>query len=273
VKGKHHVDRFTIAYERTGQSACPIFLFQPFPETEVAFKPLINELTKTHPQADFINFTLPGLGGKNRLIDHKFNLKLEDYSELIHDFIRSFETENFKVVGCSLGGFMASYMLSKKIINPEKVVLLSPFLDPHKLLTHSLQFQRLLLTGAYRLGFHLRTILTLNYIYIWLMEWHKKATAFSSRFVPEAMRDFLKADEKESFFLFDELLKLNRIEIENYKKRILVVVGEKDIPDIIDDCHRLGEEGFSLEVIKDGTHGYLFLDPVQTAQKITKFLF
>ena len=65
MHGIYKTKNYEIAYSRTNRSRQPIFLIQPFPGSEVVYKPLVSELLKVNSKADFINFTLPGLDGRN----------------------------------------------------------------------------------------------------------------------------------------------------------------------------------------------------------------
>ncbi|MBI3888010.1 alpha/beta hydrolase [Candidatus Microgenomates bacterium] len=261
-----------IDYGRMGNSDCPTFLFPPFPGSQAAFKPLINEVKKSKPDFDFVNFTLPGLGGHTKLVDKNIHLKVKDYSALISDFISSFNLKEYNVLAASLGGYFASYMLAKNMTKPKKIILMSPLLNPKKILNHSLKFQRILLTSAHQIGLPLKILLAINYAYIWCVEWRKKKDSPSNKFIKEAQKDFENTCGEESFYLFEEIGKKDESNIEKFKKNTLVVVGDQDIPDIIDECKKLESEGFKLEIIKNGTHGYMFLDPAQTAAHLIPFL-
>ncbi len=94
----------------------------------------------------------------------------------------------------------------------------------------------------------------------------------TNRLIPLVMKDFKTIDSSQSINLFNELEETGRLNL-NKISNLLITVGENDIPDVISDCDSLNNRGITVVKIKDGTHGYIFYDPAQTAESIAPFLF
>lgn len=134
MRGVYKTKDYEICYLRTAKTKHPIFLIQPFPGSEVAYKPLIDELLKVNSKSDFVNFTLPGLGGRNRLIDKNIHLRVEDYAKMIGDFIDSFKPESYSLIACSMGGFFIP-QVAKKYPNAKLIFAATgPRLQPKSLI-------------------------------------------------------------------------------------------------------------------------------------------
>ncbi|HLE48929.1 MAG TPA: alpha/beta hydrolase [Patescibacteria group bacterium] len=272
MRGVFRTENYEIRYERSARTRYPIFLIPPFPGSEYVYKPLIKELLKDNPKADFVNFTLPGLGGRNKLFTLK-NLKTFDYAVIVSDFIRSFNPNSYSIIATSFGGYIAGVALSKKLIEPRKLILISPIINSRKLFSRSLKFQRFLLLAAYKMGFTKKIMLLVNNIYIWLVEARKWRKTKTYKNASRAIKEFETLDVDESIFIFDEIAKRNSIDLEKWKKRILLTVGDRDNPDIIEDCQKMEKKGFILKWVVGGTHGYIFWDPEQLSKILLPFLF
>lgn len=261
-----------IRYFRTRRSKNPIFLFQPFPGSEYIYRPLMEKLLKQNPNLDIINFTFPGLGGRSKILKRKI-ITVEEYIDITSDFIKSLNPDSYSIIACSFGGYVACLGLSKGIFKPSKVILLSPLLNSKRLLNRSLKFQKILLKSLFKLRLPKNLLLSINYIYIWFVEWRKKMNSHSNKLIPKVEKEFAYLDTKESISIFEELERKRQPDINDFKKKIFILVGDSDIPDIIKDCEGLKNKGYRVDTVKDGSHGYVFLDPVQTSNLISPFLF
>ncbi|KKR06395.1 MAG: alpha/beta hydrolase family protein [candidate division WS6 bacterium GW2011_GWF2_39_15] len=111
-----------VYYKESGEGY-PLFLIPPWTASNMAFDGLV-ELLKDYP-IKIIRPDLPGWGGKTKQ-------KLEDksfgsYVEFISDFINSFGFKKYAVLGYSLGNTFLLHAIAKKLINPEKLIIISGF--------------------------------------------------------------------------------------------------------------------------------------------------
>lgn len=116
-----HAAGVKLTYRRLGNGPV-IFCLPPWPLSSAVFVPVA---TLLKDKFDFICLDLPGWGGESPKVQKE--LDFMDYTDLAAEFITSFQLHDYHLMGYSFGGCLAQELISKKKVQPEKLVLISTF--------------------------------------------------------------------------------------------------------------------------------------------------
>lgn len=118
-KFKTLADGTKIAYKEMGKGK-PIFCIPPWPSGSTVYVPF-GEAIKDHFKV--IAIDLPGWGGYSDRLKGKPTI--ENYTAIIAEFIKSFEFEDYSILGYSFGGALTQAMLKFDLVKPQKVAYIS----------------------------------------------------------------------------------------------------------------------------------------------------
>lgn len=107
-----------ISYRKMGKGT-PIFCIPPWPSGSLVFYPLSLSLDNYQ----IISIDLPGWGGYTPAVKETY--KLEDYLNLVSNFINSFGFNEYHLLGYSFGGLITQLLLTQNKVTPQKVIYVS----------------------------------------------------------------------------------------------------------------------------------------------------
>lgn len=116
---RKNIDGYSIHYRDIGKGK-PLFCIPSWPFSSTLFIPLAEYIKKS---IRAIALDLPGFAGRSERPNEV--LSFDKYSEIIAEFIKSFDFEEYSLLGYSFGGIAAQAIINTGEVQPQKTVLVS----------------------------------------------------------------------------------------------------------------------------------------------------
>jgi pimeloyl-ACP methyl ester carboxylesterase len=129
ITGAKVCNNINIAYKQYGHGDQTIFCIPPFGTSSSVYTPLLQLIPEDI--ATFIAFDIPGWGGNSQSLND--NLNFDEYLSIVARFIDDFDLKKYYILGCSFGGLTTAHLINKKMILPDKAIIISGIYSPSDL--------------------------------------------------------------------------------------------------------------------------------------------
>mgnify|MGYP005847863451 FL=1 len=130
------INGLKISYREAGEGDI-LFCIPPWPSGSAAFIPLSNSLKES---LRVVSIDLPGWAGHSEKLNVEPNL--ENYAYLIEEFIKSFSSKKFYILGYSFGGALTQLIIERGNVKPDKVILVSTLHSGNEINTEQYKYIR-----------------------------------------------------------------------------------------------------------------------------------
>lgn len=113
-------DGTKIAYKDVGKGDQVVFCIPPWPSGSIVFVPFAEAIKD---QVRVIALDLPGWGGYSSPM--KQVPTVENYANIVAEFVKSFDLKDYSMLGYSFGGATIQATLKYKLLKPKKVAYVS----------------------------------------------------------------------------------------------------------------------------------------------------
>lgn len=258
-----------IGYREAGEGDI-LFCIPPWPSGSAVFIPLSNALKNG---LKVISLDLPGWAGYSDKL--KIEPNLENYAYLIEEFIKSFNSTKFFILGYSFGGALTQLIIERGNIKPHKVILVSTLHSGNEINTQKYKYIRFYRNiEKLKLPYSLKKYLFASFFIgrrVLGSSYYKKY--FKTKYYNLIVKEGLNADIN---IIFKSLFSLFHIELldpieSNYK--YLIIYAEFD-PDFIKSETLEMAKYLKVEpyVIKGADHDHFTFDINKSSQVIYDFL-
>lgn len=261
------IDGIKIAYRENGKGPY-VFCIPSWLSTANIYYPFSEGLKDSFT---VVSFDMPGFGGRS---DKLKKWGLDNMADLTLKFIESFNVSEYSIVGYSLGGVITQYLLSKSLIRPSKIALVSTFHSGSLMYSkrkRELDFVRTTLKYKFP-GYLLREIInTYRFFNRGRIKLVKELS--DSVLLKELLKQQRRYDVKAAFQIMFDVQKLELLN--HYPKDIktLIITGERDIPFVRKDSEDFANYlGIKNDIIKGYDHDHLLFEPSFAIEKVSSFL-
>lgn len=257
-----------LAYRDIGEGPV-VFCLPPWPSGSIAFAPFASLIKN-----DFriIALDLPGWGGNSGKM--KLNPTVDNYAAIIEEFIKSFEIEDFSLLGYSFGGALAQKVSDRGIVSPKKIVLISTMHSGDEIYRKFKVFFKLYLRV---LALHLPNYIIKLYLRRFMFSLRKKTKYYklhkTSEFYKRLISESKKADNFCTLHSLFSLFDMELLDPTDKLKKTLILVGDTDSSFVQSESKQMGKYlGIEPVIIENADHDHFCFDPEKSVAAIVRFL-